>query len=216
MERTLLARFAPLPASFVAHLRAKRLRVETPRRLTQESLALAEAALIAAEQMLWAQFDAERDRLDDELADVRVSSKVLRECVGVAPATLATWSKRGLLRMTRHGLPERANAVAIILMRRLLPDAQRDWLPASRDATEPPWWCYELRPDEPEPAIVPITAPVAGLRVTLWSGAAQAALGTWIALAGGGAAHLDWCEAQARAQALRDRLVAAQRQSTTT
>ena len=211
MDPLILARFAPLPAPFLAHLRTKRLRVDmhTPRWLTQDALAAAHAALAAAEQALLVQFDAERDALDGDLASMRITSRVLRELTGIAPATLAAWRRRGLLVRQRHGLPDRANAVAIILMRRLLPDAQRDWLPAGLSAAESSWWCVQVSGDTGDLVPVPVTSPGTGTRVTRWTGAAYIPDAGWVALPDGGAAHLAGTTAQAlnQAQRIRDRWV---------
>ena len=211
MDPLILARFAPLPAPFLAHLRTKRLRVDmhTARWLTQDALAAAHAALAAAEQALLVQFDAERDALDGDLASMRITSRVLRELTGIAPATLAAWRRRGLLVRQRHGLPDRANAVAIILMRRLLPDAHRDWLPAGLSAAESSWWCVQVSGDTGDLVPVPVTSPGTGTRVTRWTGAAHIPDAGWVALPDGGAAHLAGTTAQAlnQAQRIRDRWV---------
>jgi len=181
-----LARFAPLPAPFVDHLqrwwfRERQIGPHHPPAARAQAL----ASLAASVAMV-------RSTLDADLAAAALSTAELRRRTGAKPSTVGAWYRRGVLIRSRQGEPDRANAVAILLMRQLRPTARRGWLPSMIVDSEPAarsWWCYEVDPATDTIQIVPTATPARGLRLTPWTGAAQ--IPGWHAVAGGGAVNPD-------------------------
>ena len=102
-------------------------------------------------------------------------------------ALLSNWRGRGLIQASRHGYLEPQRAAAVLLARRLLPTATRNWLPDEMTPREPIWWCW--RQDEPTapittcPVPLPTDLPASTLLWVPWIGAAW--LPDWAPLARG-------------------------------
>lgn len=100
---------------------------------------------------------------------------------------ISFWRSRGVLRMDRRGYPDPDCAAAILMARRIANQAQRGWLPAEIEPSEPRWWCW--RQDSPTgriqycPFPFPEDLPAQTLLWTVWSGAAW--LAGWEVVEGG-------------------------------
>ncbi|MDP9314412.1 MAG: hypothetical protein M3R24_26630 [Chloroflexota bacterium] len=97
------------------------------------------------------------------------------------------WRSRGVLHMDRRGHPDPHSVAAILLARRIASRAQRAWLPAEIEPSEPRWWCWQQ--DNPEASVqlcpfpLPADIPSSALVWTMWSGASW--LPSWVEVAGG-------------------------------
>jgi len=176
MDTVDFAMVAPLPEPFAQH--AWNRWVRRYRGVSAETY----AAFLRAVRSL-------SDELDSEFAGIEITSGLLRKRVGVSTSTLTDWQQRGLLRRTRYNHPDYAQAVAILIMRRLFPDKQRNWLPAfvSTPPDGPTWWCYDLDMKHHIWYQAVVYAMPLGLRVTPWNGAVRYG---WHPLPGGGAMDL--------------------------
>ncbi len=126
------------------------------------------------------------DEIEADYAGRAITTGMLRARVGVSMATLSDWERRGLFWRSRYKHPEYAQAVAILIMRRLFPDKRRNWLPSYMPTphTEALWWCYDLDISHQTWRQVMVSAPPLGLRVTPWTGATHYG---WHRLPNGGA-----------------------------
>jgi hypothetical protein len=102
-------------------------------------------------------------------------------------ALLSNWRGRGILRMRRHGYLDPQRAAAVLLARRLLPGATRNWLPDEIPPSEPDWWCWRqdgpVSPITTCPVPLPRDLPTSVLLWVPWAGAAW--LPDWTPIATG-------------------------------
>ncbi|HEU4322166.1 MAG TPA: hypothetical protein VFS21_03370 [Roseiflexaceae bacterium] len=190
-------RVAPLSPALLDHVVQLRTpRSPTPSRLTEEARQRAARDVSAAQEGIRKQVVAEVPALRE--AVMRQLEEEGQGRGGISPmsflrlvygegsanqrALIADWQTAGLLGERQPGepiAPERA--AAILIVRRLLADRRRGWLPQSVPPV-PAWWCWRQDgPDQPWqlcPVPLPADLPAGALLWTPWTGASWSGLWT--------------------------------------